>query len=148
MAELVATRGTKLLIMLSDGASPPDYVHPCSINAARDVTFEKNLNEDTGVDCDDPDKAGWVIRDVVSRSCTVEGSGKLSLADLEVFEEWFLSDDSRDAIVGVQVAGGREYAGKWHLSNFRISGDRGAKAEVSITLVNDGELSFGPASAT
>ena len=144
MAELVAVRGTKLLIMLSDGGSPPDLSHPCSINASRDITFEKNMNEDVGIDCDDPDKPGWVIREVVSKSCTVEGSGKLQASDLPLFEDWFEAEESREALIVVDVAGGREYGGKWICSNFRIGGDRGEKAEVSITLVNDGAISMGP----
>lgn len=142
--ELIATRGTKLLILLGDGQSPEDFVHPCSINAARDVTFEKNLNDDVGLDCDDPDAVTWVTRDAVSKSCTVEGNGKLALQDLELFEEWFNADDSREARVVVDVAGGRQYGGRWHCSNFRLGGDRGAKVEVSITLVNDGEITMGP----
>lgn len=147
MAELIATRGTKLLILLGDGGSPEDFAHPCSINAARDVTFEKNLNEDTGIDCDDPDKIGWVIREAVSKSCTVEGNGKLSIGDLELFEDFFSSDESRQAQVIIDVPGGRKYEGRWHCSNLRIGGDRGEKVEVSITLVNDGTISMGPATS-
>lgn len=142
--ELIATRGTKILILLGDGGSPEDYAHPCSINAARDITFEKNLNEDVGLDCDDPDAVTWVTRDAVSKSCTVEGNGKLAIQDLELFETWFNSDESRNARVIVDVVGGRQYGGRWHCSNFRLGGDRGEKAEVSITLVNDGEILFGP----
>lgn len=144
MAELIAIRGTKLLILLGDGGSPEDFAHPCSINAARDVTFEKNLNEDTGLDCDDPDAIGWVIREAVSKSCTVEGNGKLSIGDLELFEDFFNADESRSARVIVDVPGGRQYGGKWHMSNLRVGGDRGEKVEVSITLVNDGAISMGP----
>ena len=143
MAELIATRGTKLLILLGDGATPDeDFAHPCSINAARDVTFEKNLNEDVGLDCEDPDAVTWVTRDAVSKSCTVEGSGKLALQDLELFESWFDSDDSMNAKIIVDVVGGRLYSGRWHCSNLRLGGDKGEKVEVSITLVNDGPIAF------
>lgn len=144
MTELIAIRGTKLLILLGDGMSPQDFNHPCSINAARDVTFEKNLNEDVGIDCDDPDRVGWVIREAVSKSCTVEGNGKLSIGDLELFEDWFDADESREAFVIVDVPGGRQYGGKWHCQTLRVGGDRGEKVEVSITLVNDGTISMGP----
>lgn len=144
MTELIAIRGTKLLILLGDGGSPEDFAHPCSINAARDVTFEKNMNEDVGIDCDDLDAVGWVIREAVSKSCTVEGNGKLSIDDLELFESWFNDDESRNARVIVNVAGGRQYGGRWQCSNLRIGGERGEKVEVSITLMNDGPISFGP----
>lgn len=143
MAAIKHARGVALLLKLSNGASPAVFASFCSINAARGITFTAATNDFSIPDCADLDKIAWLAREKVSLSVGVTGAGTLNTPDVEDFFDWWSSEDSRLCQIVVDVPavdGGVIFEGLFHLTEFAITGDRGAKQEVSITLASDGEV--------
>jgi hypothetical protein len=59
------------------------------------------------------------------------------------FFDWLTSDASKNCQVVVDVPsadGGVIFEGAFHLTEFAITGDRGAKMECNVTLASDGEV--------
>ena len=86
---------------------------------------------------------GWLAREKVSLSYSVSGAGILNTPDTEIFAEYLADPLSRNCEIIVDVPavdGGVVFAGKFHLTNFEITGDRGAKMEATIAMVSDGEI--------
>jgi hypothetical protein len=147
MAAIKNARGVKLLLKVGDGASPETFAQFCSINTQRGLSFTTATNDNIDIDCDDPDALAWLAREKVSISATFTGSGTLNTPDVEEFFEWLSSPDSKNCQVVVDVpaaSGGVIFEGRWHLTDFEITGDRGTKQECSITCTSDGEISLVP----
>lgn len=140
-------RGVKLLLKVGDGASPENFTAFCSINAARGITFSSATNEFPAIDCDSPEDVAWVLREKQNLSAAVTGAGTLNTPDVEDFYNWWTSPDSKNCQVVVDVPaadGGVIFEGFFHLTEFAITGDRGAKQECTITLASDGEIGLAP----
>jgi len=143
MAAVKHARGVKLLIKIGDGEVPEVFVAYCTINAARSIAGEAATNDFNIPDCDDPDAMGWLAREKVSLSYSVNGAGILNTPDVEAFAEFLADPLSRNCeiIVDVPAAdGGVVFAGRFHLTNFEITGDRGSKMEATVSMVSDGEI--------
>lgn len=148
MAYIRATRGTKLLIMIGDGASPETFAHPCSINAEREFALEANVNESITIDCDDPDAPGWVDREVESLSAQITGAGTLNGPDFEDFFAWYSEAQPRNVRVFLNTSaanGGGTAEGAFLLTNLTQTGARGEKVQVSLTLQSTGPVEYTPA---
>lgn len=143
-------RGVQLVIKIGDGAAPEVFTSYCTINAARSIAGEAATNDFNIPDCDDPDAMGWLAREKVSLSYSVNGAGVLNTPDVEIFAE-FLADPlprNMQIIVDVPLAdGGVMFEGAFHLTNFEITGDRGAKMEASLAFVSDGPVTVTAVSA-
>lgn len=140
-----AARGTKLLVKIGDGASPEVFTHYCSVNAEREFSLEANVNESLAIDCDDPDAAGWVDREVESLSGQITGQGTLNGPDFAEFWDWFSSAEPRNCQVVLNVAaadGGGMVEGAFLLTNLTKTGNRGEKVQVSLTLQSTGVLEY------
>lgn len=143
MAAVKHARGVSLLIKVGDGASPEVFSIFCSINAARGISFSSTTNDFVLPDCDNPDQLAWVVREKDGLTATINGAGLLNTPDVQTFFDWFKSADSRNVKVVVDVPaadGGVIFSGAFHLTEFEVSGDRGAKIEASLTLVSDGPI--------
>jgi predicted secreted protein len=136
-------RGVKLLLKIGNGADPEQFFAKCSINAARGITFTAATNEFEIPNCDDPDQIAWVAREKKSISVALSGAGMLDTTDVSFFFEYLTDENSRNCQVVVDVPsadGGVVFEGAYHLTDFSITGDRGAKQECSISLASDGEV--------
>lgn len=143
MAAVKHARGVSLLIKVGYGASPEVFSIFCSINAARGISFSSTTNDFVLPDCDNPDQLAWVVREKDGLTATINGAGLLNTPDVQTFFDWFKSADSRNVKVVVDVPsvdGGVIFSGAFHLTEFEITGDRGAKMESSLTLVSDGPI--------
>ena len=143
MAEIKHARGVQLLLRVGDGESPEVFTVYCTINAARSITGEAATNEFNIPDCDDLEAVGWIVSEKVSLSYTVSGAGILNTPDAEIFAEWLHDPLSRNCEIVVDVPaadGGITFAGKFHLTTFELTGDRGAKIEANLALVSDGVI--------
>ena len=143
MAAVKHARGVKLLLKVGDGASPEVFTAYCSINAARSLQGTAATNEFNIPDCDDPDALAWVTREKVSVSYTVNGAGILNTPDVEDFATWLASEDAKNCQIIVDVPsadGGVIFSGAFHLTEFQITGDRGAKMECTLSLASSGEV--------
>lgn len=147
MALVKSAKGSKILVKLGDGNSPEEFTHYCTINAEREFAVEANVNETVGVDCDDIDAAGWVEREVASKSGTITGQGMMNTPDYPIFWEFFDESTARNCQVVLDVDaadGGSIIEGRFLLTQLSMSGNRGEKMQGSITLQSDGPLVLVP----
>lgn len=143
MAEIKHARGVKLLLKVGDGASPEVFSTYCSVNADRGITFTAGINEQDVIDCADPDAVAWVAREKTNLSAAITGSGMLNTPDVEEFFDWQTSEEAKNVKVVVDVPsadGGVIFSGRFHLTEFSITGNRGEKMQASISLSSDGEV--------
>lgn len=140
-----AAKGTKLLVKFGDGGSPENFVHYCSINAEREFALEANINESMAINCDDPDAPGWIDRDVESLSGQITGAGVMNTPDYRIIRNRWLQAESFNCqvVLNVDAADGGDVAtGRFLISNLSITGNRGDKVQLSVTLQSDGPIEF------
>jgi len=68
MAQATTLPFSAFKVMLETGTTGT-FAAPCGLTE-RSVTFSKETNDTTSIDCDDEDAPAWVDRDVVSMSAT------------------------------------------------------------------------------
>src|SRR5690606_38318399 len=102
----------------------------------------KSLNEVPIDDCDDPDAPAWSERDVASMSATISGQGVLAKEAVDIWEAALANDESIECEVELVYGTGdsRLYEGRFHLENFEITGSRGERVQVSVTMQSDGPI--------
>lgn len=143
MATVKHARGVKLLLKVGNGGTPEVFAAYCSINAARGITFSSTTNEFQEIDCDNPDQVAWMVREKTALSVAVSGAGMLNTPDLEAFFDWWKDETAKNCQIVVDVPdadGGLIFEGAFHLTEFGVTGDRGSKMEVSLSLASDGEV--------
>lgn len=145
MAKPVTYSGSSVAIYLEDTTDPGEYILPCGLNS-HTLTFTKNTQEVVVPDCDNPDLPGWVEREVESLDFSASGEGLLAAEALPVWWAALESGASINARVYVgkptDTTNGYFWSGKVHVNQFQPQGDRGNKAQVSIGVVSDGEMTF------
>lgn len=140
MAQPTTIAGTSLLIKIGDGASAEVFAHPCLINADRGIQFGSNANAVVVPDCADPEAPGWNQGTKDGLSATITGAGVLDnvLATIQAYDTWFRSDDTKNVRVYLGAVG--FWQGAFKLTQWSITGARGGKAEVSLTLESEGSV--------
>mgnify|MGYP001000705767 CR=1 FL=1 len=134
----------KLIIMLGDGGTPEVFAAPCVLTS-RGVNFTKETNDVTVPDCDDPDLPSWTERDVASQAVSISGSGILAAEAHATWRTAYLNTDSINVRVKIDdtlANGGGYYYGKFHLTQFNITGELGNKLQVEISLESDGVVAW------
>ncbi len=142
-------RGKQLLVQIGNGADPEVFAADCLINTDRGIQFTSDTTSETVSYCDEPDSPGWTEVTKDGLTATITGSGKLHTISVEDWHDWFVSDDAKNCRVvlnGVSAAnGGGHWAGAFKLTGWEVTGPEKEKAEVSVTLVNDGPVTWVPA---
>lgn len=145
MAKPVTYSGTVVAIFLEDPDAVGTFLRPCGLTS-HTVTFTKNMQEVQVPDCDDPDLPSWIERGVESLDFSANGSGVLAAAALADWWAAFNSTESINARVYVgkpsDTANGYFWAGKVHVNQFEVSGEKGNKAQTTVGIVSDGEMVF------
>ncbi len=144
MAQPTTYQGSHVAIFL-EGTPAGTYVRPCGLTD-HTLSFSKNTNTVTVPDCDDPDLPAWIERETESIDFTASGSGVLAA---EAVDDWYAAFEST-ATVNARIyvgkpddtAKGRFWQGRVHVTGFEVSGTRGNKAQVSVSIESDGELTF------
>lgn len=143
MANVKYMNGTQLLVQISDGADPEVFAHDCLINTSRGIAFSSDESREVIPDCDNPDDPAWSVLNKDGLSATVTGSGMLHTASVETWFNWFNSDTAKNCRILVNVSaanGGGYWAGAFKLTSMEVTGERNAKAQISVTLGSDGAL--------
>lgn len=144
MAKPTTLPGSQLYIKIGDGASPEVFAHPCLINAERGIQFSSQGSDEIVPDCATPENPAWMEHTKDGLQATITGSGKLNTSDIEDFDEWFRSKDPKNVQVWAGALG--HWVGSFHLTEWSVTGNRGTKAECSITLKSDGVVTaYSPA---
>jgi hypothetical protein len=134
--------GVKLVLKVGDGQSPEVFTPKCSINTQRGISFNGNDSEFEIPDCDDPEKIAWIARERKANSVTVTGAGTLDARDLAAFFTWYKTGATINCQMVVDVPssdGGVIFEGGYKMT-FEVTGERGGKVEISVTLNSDGEI--------
>lgn len=145
MAKPTTYAGTVVAIYLESTTTAGQYTRPCGLTS-HTVTFTKNMQEVQVPDCDDPELPSWIERGVESLDFSASGSGVLAAEAVDDWWEAFNTTESINARVYIgkpdDTTNGRYWAGKVHVNNFEVSGERGNKAQVTMGIVSDGEMTF------
>jgi hypothetical protein len=141
---VAAINSSKLLIAISNGASPEVFSHPCMINTNRGIAFTSNPTEVLIPYCPpDEDLAGWIEREGDGLSATVTGAGVFDavLLDIELFHDWFTLQLSKHIHVIIDTRG--YWDGNFLCTAFSENGPgRRQKVEFDGTFMSDGPLSW------
>lgn len=145
MAKPTTFRGTLVAIYFEDPANSGTFLKPCGLNN-HSYQFSKNTNEVTVPDCDDPDLPAWIERETESLDFSASGEGILAAESVDKWWELFSNTDSALARMYIgapdDAINGRYWQGNLHLSEFSVTGDRGSKTQVTVSIVSDGELTY------
>ncbi|QWY83570.1 major tail protein [Rhizobium phage RHph_X2_26] len=140
MAKPKTVRFGAFAVMLGSGAAPYTYAAPCGFTS-KALALSKELSEIVIPDCDAPDAASWVGRDVTSLSAAVNGEGVLAE---ESVEDWLTAYNSTAPVpVKIVLTLSTEtitWTGFMHLANLSIEAEQGGRANLNVEMQSDGEL--------
>lgn len=139
--------GTKLLIMVGDGNSPETFAQPCGLTT-RAIDLKASTNTTLIPDCTDPEAPAWEAKDVNALSAEVSGSGVLAIEALDTWVDWFTGATAVNCKIVLDdtpVPQGH-FVGAFILSDLKITGQRGQKINVDVTMVNNGTVTWAPGS--
>ncbi|WP_336800802.1 phage tail tube protein [Kaistia sp. MMO-174] len=140
MARPTTLRGSKLLIKIGDGASPEVFVAPCALTT-KSFNRSAAMNEFNVADCLDPDAPIWTERVKSALTASLSGSGTLAKESLDLYEEAFADQDSRNVQVTIDYAvGPRTYEGRYHLATLNITGEQDGLIQVEMEWQSDGPV--------
>ncbi|PZU95624.1 MAG: hypothetical protein DI527_01035 [Chelatococcus sp.] len=144
MAQPTVLSFGKGLLFLGDAADPEVFAKICGFNSIR-LQLEKDTNDVTIPDCDDPDAPAWRATDVLNLSWSVECEGIMAKEAEPLL--WAAMNRAeatslRLRLVGFATGSGTpdlQFSGKAHITA-SISGERGNKFQISMTGTGDGAL--------
>ena len=140
MAQATVIKGGKVLVFLGNNADPVVYANPCGFTS-RSITLNKNLEETTVPDCDDPDKVDWIGRGATSLSMDIEGEGVLAEESVETWLDAAENTESIPAKIEWQFPGKTiTWTGKVQVSSFGITAPNGSTVTSTVSMSSDGEM--------
>lgn len=139
MAQPTVLVGTKLLILVGDGASPELFSQPCGLTT-RGFDLTASTNTTLIPDCDDPEAPAWEAKDVNSLSAAVSGSGVMAIESFDTWNDWFMSAIGRNVQIKLDDSLLGQWEGTFILTSLKYGGQRGQKVTVDIALSNDGAV--------
>lgn len=148
MAQATTLPFSAFKVML-ETETPGTFVAPCGLTE-RGITFTKETNDTTTIDCDDEDAANWVERDVVSFSSTISGEGLMARQSYKTWREAYLSKEPvnvRAEVAGTLAEGGGYWSGKYIITNLEQTATKGERVTVSIEGQSTGPVVWTDAAA-
>lgn len=140
MTKPTTARFGKFRVLLGDASSPIIYAAPCGFTS-KSLTLTKNLSEVNIPDCDDPDAAAWVGRDVQSLTAQVSGEGVLASESVDTWLDAWEDTDSVPVKVEIEFAALLvTWTGFMHVSTFTTGAQQGGRVTANIEMQSDGEL--------
>jgi len=145
MAQPTVIVGTKLLILVGDGATPEVFSQPCGLTT-RNFDLAASTNSTLIPDCDDPEAPAWEAKDVNALSATISGSGVMAIAAFPTWKNWFMNAQSKNIQIKLDDPALGYWQGSFIMSAAKFSGVRGQKVNIDCTMVNDGAITWVDAS--
>lgn len=140
MAKPKTVRFGKFVVMLGTFVASPVYSAPCGFTS-KSLALSKDLTDILLPDCDEPDAASWVGRDVASMSAAVTGEGVLAE---ESVKKWLEAYESIEPVpVKIVLTLSTEtitWTGAMHIANLTIDGENGGRCNLNVDMQSDGEL--------
>lgn len=131
-------------LYLESSTTPGTYNKLCGFDKL-EFSIEKEKNDTTIPDCDDPDAPAWIQRDVVSLSGGFKASGILAKESFPEIRAAMLSTVSQNCRLLLSGLGStvplpnHRMTGKFFI-DVQIAGERGNKFQIDITGESDGEI--------
>lgn len=141
MAQPTVIVGTKLLILVGDGATPEVFGQPCGLTT-RGFDLAASTNSTLIPDCDDPEAPAWEAKDVNALSATISGSGVMAIEAFPTWNDWFMNAQSKNIQIKLDDPALGYWQGSFIMSATKFSGVRGQKVNIDVTMVNDGAITF------
>lgn len=141
MAKPTVIAGTKLLLLLGDGASPEVFGEPCGLTTK---SFDLAASTNTTVlpDCADPEAAAWEATDINALSGSFSGQGVMAVESFSKWNDWFMSTEGKNMQIKLDHADLGYYSGSFKLTSFKLAGTRGNKVTVDVSGKADGEVAW------
>lgn len=141
MAKPTVIAGTKLLLLVGDGASPEVFGEPCGLTTK---SFDMGASTNTTLipDCDDPEAPAWEATDINGLSATGSGQGVMAVESFDKWNDWFMSAEGKNMQIKLDHADLGHYAGSFKLTSFKLAGTRGNKVTVDLSFKNDGPVAW------
>jgi predicted secreted protein len=136
MTQATTLKFSQFLIQLGNGAVPEVFASPCGLNS-RGFSRTAATNDTNVPDCDNPDAPSWLDRDVVSLAAALSGSGVVADEDYDVWNTWWESGISKNIKV---TLGTRTWIGAAVLTKLNVTGNRGKRVELDVSIDSDGPL--------
>jgi hypothetical protein len=144
MAQPTVLSFGKGLVYFGDGAESEVFAKICGFNSIS-LAIEKDTNDTTIPDCDDPDAPAWRSTDVLSIAWTAEFQGIMAKeAEPTLWAAVNRGEATNVKIRLVDFGTGSgtpdlQFSGAAHIAA-TISGERGNKYQISVTATGDGAL--------
>lgn len=146
MAKPSTLKFSSFLVKLGDGAGTEIFSAPCGFTS-KALNLSAASSNTTLPDCDDPEAAAWDAKAVSALSGQVQGSGVLALESLATWIAWFNSGASKNIQIILDDDDGGTFAGAAILTSLNLSAQLqqdGNRAQISVTIDNDGEWVWTP----
>lgn len=143
MAQPTVIVGTKLLILVGNGASPEVFSEPCGLTT-KSFDMSASTNSTLIPDCDDPEAPAWEAKDVNSLAATLSGSGVMAVESFDTWQDWFMLATSKNIQIKLDNASLGQWEGSFIISSLKYGGQRGQKVTIDVTMVNDGAVVWNP----
>lgn len=145
MAKPVTMKPGTMRVLIGDGESPEVFAAPCGFTS-KAFNRTKNLNEVSVPDCDDPDAAIVLEREVVSIDWNVSGEGVLPADAFDTWDEWFESTAEKNVRIEFAAAdgGALTYTGPAHLATLQIGAQQGNRISINVSIQGSGALVRSP----
>jgi predicted secreted protein len=143
--------GTKLLIKVGDGQATEtfDTTLTCAL-MTKAVNFTADANTIVVPDCDNPDLPAANQTEITATGLEITGSGVVKTDSVEAWHTWFASGAAKNvrAEIGIAAAdGGGYWQAAMKLTAFSVTGERGNKLQMEVTLQADGAVTWTDAPA-
>ncbi|PLU24579.1 hypothetical protein BMJ26_02095 [Sinorhizobium medicae] len=140
MAKPTTARFGAFAVMLGTGSPTIIYTAPCGFTS-KSLALSKELSEVVIPDCDAPDAASWVGRDVTSLSASVNGEGVLAEESVDAWLAAFNGTEPTPVKIVLTLKTERiEWVGTMHVANLSIEAETGGRVNLNVELQSDGEL--------
>lgn len=132
------------IVFAGDGATPEVFTKICGFNSMS-LKIEKDTNDSTIPDCDDPDAAAWRGTDVLSLAWSMEFAGVYAKEASDHVWDLVSSGKASSLLIHLVGAGSGsgtpdlQFAGKGHVG-LELSAERGGKWQNTLPVTGDGEL--------
>lgn len=138
--------GAKVLLQIGNGASPTEqFSVPCGLTGTT-ISFSGSAQEEAVHDCDTPEAAAWVYRQIDSLSMTVSGTGLVDTSNLQAtLYAWWSSGAAKNCRVKIDVTGangGGQWAGSFVCTSLSVTGERKQRSTVEIEIQSNGPLTW------
>lgn len=144
MTKPITIKGSHVLIMLGNGASPETFAAPCGLTT-KAINLTATANEFNVPDCTNPDAPMFTERVISALSAGVTGNGVLDMNSLDEWRIWWLSglaENIRVVIDETQALGGGYFAMSAVLTDLNIGGNQGELATVDVTIASNGPITW------